>query len=78
MFLKVKSLPENRAYSCVFEPENVKLFEESASKIPPLSIRILPHLEKSKINLDLTDDASSLDIAPSTFSSRTVRFDLLN
>ena len=27
--LKLKSLPENPAYSCVFEPENTKLFEES-------------------------------------------------
>ena len=29
--LKLKSLPENPAYSCVFEPENTKLFEESES-----------------------------------------------
>ena len=41
--LKLKSLPENPAYSCVFEPENTKLFEESESKVPPLGIRILPH-----------------------------------
>ena len=27
--LKLKSLLENPAYSCVFEPENIKLFEES-------------------------------------------------
>ena len=33
--LKLKSLPENPAYSCVFEPENTKLFEESESKVPP-------------------------------------------
>ena len=48
--LKLKSLPENPAYSCVFEPENVKLFEKSQSKMPPFGIRILPNLEKSKIN----------------------------
>ena len=29
--LKLKSLPENPAYSCVFEPENTELFEESES-----------------------------------------------
>ena len=51
--LKLKPLPENPAYSCVFEPENIKLFEESESKIPPLDIRILPHLEKSKLDLNL-------------------------
>ena len=48
--LKLKSLPKKkRAYSCVFEPENTKLFEESESEVPPLGIRILPHLEKSKL-----------------------------
>ena len=48
--LKLKSLAENPPYSCVFEPENTKLFEESDSKVPPLGIRIPPHLEKSKLN----------------------------
>ena len=74
--LKLKSLPENPAYSCVFEPENTKLFEESESKIPSLGIRILPHLYKSKINLNLIDDAPSLDIAPWKLSAPVVPFDL--
>ncbi len=74
--LKLKSLPENPAYSCVFEPENTKLFEESESKVPPLGIRILPHLEKSKLNLNLVDDAPSLDIVPWKLSVPTVRSDL--
>ena len=74
--LKLKSLPENPAYSCVFEPENTKLFEESESKVPPLGIRILPHLEKSKLNLNLVDDAPSLDIVPWKLSVSAVRFDL--
>ena len=74
--LKLKSLPENPAYSCVFEPENTKLFEESESKVPPLGIRILPHLEKSKLNLNLVDDAPSLDIVPWKLSVPAVHFDL--
>ena len=74
--LKLKSVPENPAYSCVFEPQNTKLFEESESKFPPLSIRILPHLEKSKLNLNLVDDAPSLDIIPWKLSVPAVRFDL--
>ena len=72
--LKLKSLPENPAYSCVFEPENTKLFEESESKVPPIGI--LPHLEKSKLNLNLVDDAPSLDIVPWKLSVPAVRFDL--
>ena len=71
--LELKSLPENPAYSSVFEPENIKWFEESESKIPLLDIRILPDSEKSKINLHLIDHAFFLDIAPWTL---TVRFDL--
>ena len=74
--LKLKSLPENPAYSCVFEPENTKLFEASESKVPPLGIRIIPHLEKSKLNLNLVDDASPLDIVPWKLSVPAVRFDL--
>ena len=40
--LKLKSLPENPAYSCVFEPENIKLFEESESKVPPRASTFSP------------------------------------
>ena len=74
--LKLKSLPENQTYSCVFEPQNTKLFEESESKVPPLGIRILLHLEKSKLNLNLVDDAPSLDIIPWKLSVPAVRLDL--
>ena len=41
-----------------------------------LGIRILPHLEKSKLNLNLVDDAPSLDIVPWKLSVPAVRFDL--
>ena len=64
--LKLKSLLENPAYSCVFEPENTKLF----------GIHILPHLEKSKLNLNLVDDAPSLDIIPWKIPVPAVQFDL--
>ena len=73
--LELKSLPENPAYSCVFEPENTKLFEAAESKVPPLGIRIILHLEKSKLNLNLVDDASPLDIIPWKLSIPVVRFD---
>ena len=74
--LKLKSLPENPANSRVFEPENVKLFADSQSKIRPLGVRMLPHVEKSKINLQLIGNVSFLDTAPRTPSAPTVRFDL--
>ena len=74
--LKLKSLLENPADRCVFEPENTKLFEESKSKVPPLGIHIIPHLEKSKLNQNLVDDASPLDIIPWKLSVPVVRFNL--
>ena len=70
--LKLKSLPENPAYSCVFEPENTEL------KVPPLGIRIVPDLEKSKVNVNQVDDAPSLDIVPWKLSVPAVRLDLTN
>ena len=60
-------------HSCIFE--NTKLFEESESKVPPLGIRIIPHLEKSKLNLNLVDDAPLLDIIPWKLSVPVVCFD---
>ena len=61
-------MPENPAYGCVFEPENTKLFEESSQRFHLL--------EKSKLNLNLVDDAPSLDIVPWKLSVPAVRFDL--
>ena len=46
-------------------------------KIPPHSISILPHLEKSEINLKQIDGASSVDIAPWMLSVPIVSYSLL-
>ena len=54
----------------------LKSLPELVLKIPPLGIRILPHLEKSSINLNLTDIASSVDITPWMLSVPTVHLDL--
>ena len=61
--LKLKTCPDNPAYSCVFEPPNSKLFEKS-SLTPPLGLRILPPFEDSKIDLDMDDDTTVPDIPP--------------
>ena len=55
--LKLKTCPDNPAYSCVFEPPNSKLFEKSRLS-PPLGLRILPLFEDSKIDLDMVDDTT--------------------
>ena len=76
MFLKSNHCQKTQPIVAFLKPENTKLFEESESKVPPLGIRILPHLEKSKLNLNLVDDAPSLDIVPWKLSVPAVRFDL--
>ncbi len=47
-------------------------------KVPPLGIRIFHHLEKSKLNLNLIDDAPSLDMVPWKLLVPAVRLDLTN
>ena len=71
---KLKSHPDNAAYSCAFEPQNAILFEVSPTKIPPLCLRFLPLLEKSGIILGVIDDVSALSSLDST--SASVRLDL--
>ncbi|WP_419619623.1 hypothetical protein, partial [Thiolapillus sp.] len=61
--LKLKTCPDNPAYSCVFEPPNSKLFEKSRLA-PPLGLRILPLFEDSKIDLDVVDDTAVSDTPP--------------
>ena len=61
--LKLKTCPDNPAYSCVFEPPNSKLFEKSRLT-PPLGLRILPLCEDSKIDLDGVDDTTVSDTPP--------------
>ena len=60
--LKLKTCPDDSAYSYVFEPPNSKLFEKS-SLTPALGLRILPLLTDSRIDLDTVDDATVLDLS---------------
>ena len=60
---KLKTCPDNPAYSCVFEPPNSKFFEKS-SLTPPFGPRILPLFEDSKIDLDVVDDTTVSDTPP--------------
>ena len=55
--LKLKTCPNNPAYSCVFEPPSSKLFEKS-SLTPSLGLLILSLFEDSKIDLDVVDDTT--------------------
>ena len=61
--LKLKTCPDNPAYSSVFEPPNSKLFEKY-SLTPPLDLRILPLFEDSKTDLDTVYDTTVSDTLP--------------
>ena len=55
--LKLKTCPDNPAYSCVFEPPNSKLFEKS-NLTPSLGLLILPLFDDSKTDPDVVDDTT--------------------
>ena len=60
--LKLKTCPDNPAYSCILEQPNSKLFEKS-NLTPPLGLRILPLFDDS-VDLDVVDDTTVLDTPP--------------
>ena len=75
--LRLISEPVNPAYDCVFNPTLVKKFEDNPKAIPPLGIRISPHLKEADINLGtICDESKFPDDPPWTFSCPTVRYDL--
>lgn len=55
-FLKLKSLPDNPAYSCVLDPPFEEKFEKKPSEIPPFGIRMKKHLDSANINTDIVSD----------------------
>ena len=51
--LKLKSVPTNPACDSVFNPKCVDYFNLPTTKAtPPLSIRVLPHLEAAKLAME--------------------------
>ena len=61
--LKLKTCPNDPAYSCVFEPPNSKLFEKS-ELTPPRGLLVLPLFEDSKTDLGVVDDVTVSDTPP--------------
>ena len=71
------SEPANPAYDCVFNPKYTAKFESSPNVIPPLGIRIRPHLQNADINLGSVCDFSKFPESPPwTFKTPEVCFDL--
>ena len=76
-YLKLSSEPLNPAYDIVMNPPCQEKFQENQSCIPPLGIRILPHLEDADINTDvISDDSKFPDSPPWMIKTPDVKFDL--
>jgi len=76
-YLKLKAHPENPAYECVINPELVAKYEAHPTSIPPLGIRVLPHLKEASIEPECISDSrlfTNMDFW--TLSQPEVRLDL--
>ena len=74
--LKLKSYPDNPAYNCIFNPNFVEDFENNTKVIPPLSLRVRPHLEAAGIDLDQIEKTCLPSFPPWTLPTPEVNFDL--
>ena len=74
--LKLRSNPDNPAYKCVFKPSLVEEFENSATAIPPLSLRVRPHFEKAGIDLEQVEETLFPVSPPWKLPTPEVWFDL--
>jgi kelch-like protein 2/3 len=61
---KLKSIPDNPAYDCIFEPSLTLLFEARPFVIPPLGIRIKQWLLDTGINFESIEKSSLSSIPP--------------
>jgi hypothetical protein len=61
---KLKSTPDNPAYTCVFEPNYTLLFKANPSVIPTLGVRVKELLLDSLIQFECIDKSSSLSPVP--------------
>ena len=76
-YVKLHSEPCNPAYDCVMNPPFKKKYLDSPNVIPPLGLRLLPHLEEAGIDVGVISDFSKFpDQPPWTFLTPEVRFDL--
>ena len=74
--LKLRSYPDNPAYKCVFEPNFEEEFANNENEIPPLSLRVRPHLEAAGIDLKQVEESLIPTSPPWTLPTPEVNFDL--
>ena len=75
-YMKMKANPENPAYSCVVNPEYKRLFNNKPGTIPPLGIRLQPHLEDMEVELDAISIVRSPECPPWLLQQPNILFNL--
>ena len=75
-YMKMKTNPENPAYSCVVNPEFNKLFNNKPGTIPTLNIRLQPHLEDMEVDLDAISVVHPPECAPWLLQQPNILFNL--
>ena len=75
-YMKMKANPENPAYSCVVNPEYKRLFNNKPGTIPPLGIRLQPHLEDMEVELDAISVVRPPECPPWLLQQPNILFNL--
>ena len=71
-YLKLKSLPDNPAYDCVFKASPPEIFEKF-KQTPTFGVRIQPHIKKANINCKDINDRKTQ--SPPTWKKPDLNFD---
>ena len=76
MFLNSNPCQKTQPIVLFLNPKTPNYLKNRSQRFHLLASAFFPHVKKSKLNLNLVDDATSLDIAPWKLSVPAVRFDL--
>ena len=76
MFLNSNLCRKTQPIVAFWNPKTPNYLKNRSRRFYLLASAFSPHLEKSKLNLNLVDDALSLDTVPWKLSVPAVRFDL--
>ena len=75
-YMQMKANPENPAYSCVVNPEYKRLFNNKPGTIPPLGMRLQPHLEDMAVKLDAISVVRPPECPPWLLQQPNILFNL--
>ena len=75
-YTKIKSIPTNPAYDCIFNPKNQTLFNQKEKAIKTFGLRMKPILEEANIPIGNIHDSLQLSSPPWLLKQSKVILDL--